>query len=146
MSLKRSGVVRNKEVNAKICRVLDANLNRAKEGLRVCEDVCRFVYDDASLTRRLKAIRHSLTDIGISMRPALIKVRDIDADVGKPSIRRELKRKDIKDIVYANMQRIKESIRVLEEFTKLGQPKKSGILKSLRYKIYALEQDIIKKV
>ena len=31
----------------RIYRVIDANLNRLKEGLRVVEDIKRYVFDDA---------------------------------------------------------------------------------------------------
>ena len=54
----------------KLYRVMDANLNRAKEGLRVCEDICRFVYDQRQWTSGLKTIRHQLTEsaAGIGIR------------------------------------------------------------------------------
>ena len=42
-------------------RILDACANRAREGLRVVEDYCRFVLDDAFLCGELKRLRHDLT-------------------------------------------------------------------------------------
>src|SRR5436309_796194 len=42
-------------------RVLDAGGNRAREALRVVEDYCRFVLDDAVLSGELKQLRHDLT-------------------------------------------------------------------------------------
>lgn len=138
--------MRNSPFNKKIGRVVDANFNRAKEGLRVCEDVCRFVYDDSRLTRQFKGVRHDLSDIVVRMgQGPILGARDIAADVGKVTTATELKRRNIKDIVYANTQRVKESIRVLEEFAKLFSPQAAVSLKSLRYKIYALEQAIINK-
>ena len=135
-----------KAFNPQIHRVIDANFNRAKEGLRVCEDICRFVYGDASLTRRFKNVRHAMTAILLKMNTSfLVRARNIQQDIGKSSIQRELKRKNVQDIMYANIQRAKESIRVLEEFTKLLNQKTALDLKSLRYKIYVLEQDLIKK-
>ena len=126
--------------------MIDANFNRAKEGLRVCEDVCRFIYDEPRLTRQFKDIRHGLSNIMKKMQPSMMMAcRNIQDDVGKISIKHELKRTKIKDIVYANSQRVKESIRVLEEFAKLFSPKAAISLKSLRYKIYALEQILTKK-
>src|SRR5437764_734146 len=38
-------------------RVLDAAANRAREALRVVEDYCRFVLDDALLSGELKQLR-----------------------------------------------------------------------------------------
>lgn len=45
----------------KLSRIVDANFNRAKEGLRVCEDICRYGFDLKKETRQLKDIRHALT-------------------------------------------------------------------------------------
>ena len=46
-------------------RLLDANLNRAAEGLRVADDLARFVLDDAGLSGEFKAIRHGLVAAGV---------------------------------------------------------------------------------
>ena len=132
-----------KTLHSQIHRVIDANFNRAKEGLRVCEDICRFVYDDASLTKSFKNARHALSAILLKIdSSSFIRARNIQEDVGKLSTRRELTRQNVRDVIFANIQRVKESIRVLEEFTKLLNQKAAVDLKSLRYKIYALEQKI----
>lgn len=125
-------------------RIIDANFNRAKEGLRVCEDICRFILNHQQATRNYRAIRHQLTTI-MSLLPIkkIIDARDIVSDVGKETVAKELKRKEVNDIFYANSQRIKESIRVLEEFTKLCNKKCAQDLKLVRYKIYALEKKIV---
>ena len=47
----------------KLLRIIDANLNRAREGLRVCEDISRFALGDKTATRALKSIRHGATDL-----------------------------------------------------------------------------------
>jgi hypothetical protein len=49
------------------------------------------------------------------------------------------------DIYYANSQRVKESIRVLEEFAKLRNKQVAEKLKKLRYRVYALEKKIIER-
>ena len=130
--------------NQKILRILDANFNRAKEGLRVCEDVCRFILDDRSKTRQFKTLRHRLS-ARISVLPfgKLMECRDINGDVGKSSTAVELKRTNVSDIFYANSQRSKESLRVLEEFAKLLNPDLAEDLKKIRYQIYALEKKVI---
>ncbi|HCI44389.1 MAG TPA: thiamine-phosphate pyrophosphorylase [Candidatus Omnitrophica bacterium] len=125
-------------------RVMDANLNRAKEGLRVCEDICRFVHDHRQWTRGFKTIRHQLTEsaagIGISN---LVAARHIEGDVGRKTLNSELARRRVDDIFYANAQRVKESIRVLEEFAKLKDRHTAEDFKKLRYRMYALEKRII---
>jgi len=135
-----------KQVDQKIFRVLDANFNRAKEGLRVCEDICRFIQEQPSWTRSLRQIRHGLTDIQCSLsRKVLLGNRDIVGDVGKGSLEAEFSRRNVRDIFYANIQRVKESIRVLEEFMKLVDKKKAQVLKSSRYKIYDFERKSCEK-
>lgn len=127
-------------------RIIDANFNRTKEGLRVCEDICRFVFDDQGATRRYKHVRHQLTAAmaGLNIH-ALIGSRNITADVGRRSTRTEFKRSGSMDIYYANSQRVKESLRVLEEFTKLRDKRISEKLKRLRYRAYELEKNIIER-
>ena len=130
----------------KLIRVVDANFNRAKEGLRVCEDICRFFLDSSSLTKNFKDIRHSLTDSlsGLKLTNIILS-RDIEKDVGRSTSKSELKRAKIYDIFYANIQRVKESLRVLEEFTKLINGNVAVSIKEMRYKVYALEQKVVKK-
>ena len=128
----------------KLLRVLDANFNRAKEALRVCEDICRFLLDDPKKTAEFKTLRHRLTSIIDTLPLAdLIKSRDIEKDVGKKTFETELQRRNIFDIFYANSQRAKESLRVLEEFTKLLNSQRAMDLKKIRYEIYGLEKRVI---
>ena len=124
---------------------MDANFNRAKEGLRVCEDVCRFVLDARNLTKSYKTVRHCLSEIVTETGPEMIRARGIERDVGRKSATGEFNRKSIKDIFFANSQRAKESIRVLEEFAKLRHKRHAERLKRLRYQVYALEKKVIER-
>jgi hypothetical protein len=49
------------------------------------------------------------------------------------------------DVFYANSQRAKESLRVLEEFAKLRDRRLAEDLKKLRYQVYALEKNVIER-
>lgn len=128
----------------KINRVIDANINRAKEGLRVCEEIARFILDNRQLTSNLKIIRHDLTSLSTSLvsRDELLKERSSIKDVGRFIKGNELKRNGLNDIFFANIQRVKESVRVLEEFSKLINLKAALGFKSIRYKIYEIERKI----
>ena len=129
--------------DVKLYRVMDANLNRAKEGLRVCEDICRFVYDERQWTEGFKAVRHRLTDAAAGLDiPKLVAARHVEGDVGRKTVNSELTRRKIDDIFYANAQRVKESIRVLEEFAKLKDRRIAEDFKKLRYNMYALEKRV----
>jgi hypothetical protein len=96
------------------------------------------------LTRAFKDVRHELTGImaGMDIQRAL-EARHIQGDVGRATSVSESKRKDINAVFLANTQRVKESLRVLEEVTKLIDAGVSSRLKVLRYKVYALEQKVI---
>ncbi len=128
-----------------LLRILDANFNRAKEGLRVCEDICRYVWDAKALTSSLKDLRHALTEAvkPVGLLDALAS-RDIQGDVGRATTASEAKRQDIPAVFWANAQRVKESLRVLEEITKLLNVKSADHIKQLRYRFYALEQKSLK--
>ena len=135
------------KINEKsLYRIVDANFNRAKEGLRVCEDICRFVFDQKNQTRKWKNLRHRLTEVVSSFGlKRIVQSRNIAGDVGKATTKIELKRNKMMDIFCANSQRVKESVRVLEEFAKLLHKGKAQELKKIRYQVYALEKEIVEK-
>ena len=96
------------------------------------------------MTRAFKDVRHGLTSImaGLDIQKAL-EARYIQGDVGRGTSVSEAKRKDISAVFWANSQRVKESLRVLEEVAKLLDRRISSKLKTLRYMVYALEQKVI---
>lgn len=132
-----------------INRIIDANINRAKEGLRVTEEISRFILNSKAFSAGLKKIRHDLDGLSARFAPelkSLLKERDAACDVGADISAGELKRKDIRDIFFANMQRVKESIRVLEEFAKLKEAGLSLKFKRMRYRLYVIEARIGRKL
>ena len=130
-----------------INRIIDANINRAKEGLRVCEEITRFVLNSRGLTQDLKKTRHAMAAIVKQFGSLeLLEVRSSFKDVGRTIYANELKRKDLQDIFFANIQRVKESIRVLEEFAKLENAPLAIRLKRIRYGIYDIEKKIAEKI
>ena len=136
-------------MNNKVFRIIDANANRLREALRVCEDITRFILSDKRSMQNFKSLRHKafLTikkfDQGEMI---LIKFRDSEKDVGKRTIKSEAKRKDVADIFKANMKRAEESVRVLEEFSKLSKPHLSNRFKSMRFELYSLEKGIVERL
>ena len=131
-------------MDKRVLRVIDANLNRLLEGLRVCEEIERFIVCNSQLTSGFKRLRHKVTAASKSWNInslCLINSRDSRKDIGRPSIESELKRGNLQDIFYANIQRAKESVRVLEEFAKLDNPKTALNFKDLRYKLYQIEKE-----
>lgn len=144
-SLKKSSGISRKN---NIYRIIDANLNRIKEGLRVCEEITRFILDNRKLSALFKKIRHQIDTLAGKIYPAslLLKGRRSNSDVGRFNSYGELKRNNCKDIFRANIQRIKESLRVLEEFSKLVDIKTSAGFKQLRYKVYEIEKESFENI
>jgi len=121
----------------KVERLIDANLNRLREGIRVIEDINRYVYDNQELTPKFKTLRHSIQKAYNSNR---ISNRNILGDIQKKSIATELNRTSLEDIVIANFLRAQESSRVLEESFKLIDVELSEHFKNIRYELYELER------
>jgi len=131
-----------------IWRAIDANFNRIREGLRVSEEVTRFVWDDKALTKRLKSARQRIQGIYKEI-PNISKIiatsRNSQDDIGKKSSFAEMRRGSANEIFYANIQRSKESARVLEEFLKLIDARLSDRCKSLRFYLYEIEKRALAK-
>ena len=129
-----------------LLRLLDANFNRSREGLRVCEDVCRFILNDSGASSELKTLRHGVTK-SLKKFPAedLLGARDVAADGGKGFDPREKTRTGWRDLYFANLERAKEALRSLEEVSKLVKPGESAAFKKLRFKLYAHEKKITRK-
>jgi thiamine-phosphate pyrophosphorylase len=126
-------------------RILDACANRAREGLRVIEDYCRFVLDDAFLSRSLKEMRHDLTaalnELSASL---LLEARETQHDVGvELTTTAELERDSLRDVARVNFKRLQEALRSLEEFGKVHSPRLGQTLELLRYRVYTLESAVI---
>jgi thiamine-phosphate pyrophosphorylase len=145
--------------------MLDANANRAREGLRVIEDYARFVLNDAGLQTDLKSLRHDLTTALKPFLPDAILHRDTPGDVGTTAaIASEYRRADFEDVVVAAGKRLGEALRAIEEVLKTF-PRNTGVspvsnslgtggtpvlreadapetVESIRYRFYAIEQRI----
>lgn len=119
-------------------RVIDANLNRLKEGIRVIEDMARYKDNNKDLSSKLKNLRHlaKIDDI-----QDLLKSRDAQNDVLRPTIASEMERSSLDSIIISNYKRAQESSRVLEEIYKLVEPELSERFKHIRYELYTLEKD-----
>ncbi len=123
-------------------RIIDANLNRCREGLRVLEDIARFTLNDDTLSQKFRIIRHKLIEADSSRN--LLTSRDASGDVGaqKPAAR---PRGNLSDLVTANSRRVQESLRVLEEFAQIPDVMSninSDWFKSARFTVYSLEKEL----
>lgn len=126
-------------------RILDASANRAREALRVIEDYIRFALDDAFLSGELKRLRHDLTEALSSVGTVrLLAARDTLQDVGTTlKTDAEQQRHSLLAVVRANLKRLQEALRSLEEFGKLHSINLGQTLEKLRYRSYTLERAIL---
>lgn len=128
----------------RIFALIDANLNRAREGLRVLEDYARFVQRDLAPTTALKELRHELVAAELAFRnscPQAMQRRDVAADVGtQVTTAGEMQRENITDVITANARRVQEALRSLEEFGKTVDGCFAAAVKQLRYRSYGVEQ------
>jgi len=126
-------------------RIIDANANRAREGLRLLEELARFQLDDPNLTEQFKSLRHALAE-ALSLLPisALdrLNARDTPGDVGTSiSTAAERERRSVDSLAAAAAARSSEALRVLEETSKLLAS--SGTrFETLRYRLYELERTL----
>ncbi len=128
-------------------RIIDANLNRAREATRVAEEHARFVLDNAALTGRLKAMRHALrelADLADAGSGRLISARDTSGDVGTSlSVPMEMTRATPRDVLAAAFKRLQEALRAIEEHAKVECPAAASKAEALRYEAYAVEAEML---
>lgn len=131
-----------------LLRIIDANYNRAKEAMRVAEDVARFHLADARLTNLFKRLRHDLTRALLTLKipdRKLVAARDSEEDVGRRSLILDKKNPRWKDLLLSNLKRAEEASRVLEEVSKMAAPKRAAAFQRIRFRLYELEKLSLQK-
>jgi len=124
--------------NLGVVRLVDANLNRLKEGIRVVEDIARYHDNSLQISSQLKALRHQCK---LDFLEQLLQSRDITNDVLKATTKSEQQRDSLISLLIANYKRAQESARVLEEMLKTIDTNMSQTFKNIRYTLYGLEKE-----
>ena len=124
-------------------RIIDANLNRASEGIRVVEDIARFSYNNKEMASKLRSARHSLRKKTDHLKDELLSSRDSVKDIGRViSSSNNLDKKDhVSNIINANFKRAEEATRSIEEVLKLTDYNLSKEVEQIRFFIYTLEKE-----
>lgn len=122
-------------------RILDANLDRAREGLRIIEEWCRFGLNSANLATDCKNLRQDLAKWHtIELRMA----RDTPGDAGTVLTHpQEEERSSLEHLLQANLCRVQEALRVLEEYGKVYHAEMGSAFKQMRYRVYTLESQLL---
>ena len=121
----------------RIYQIIDANLDRAREGLRVLEDWARFGLGKEKYVEKIKNFRQIL---GKNHLDVYKQSRNHTEDKCKGLTHKEqIKRKTSEQIISSNSARVQEALRVIEEFSRLQNHELSKIASEIRYEIYTIE-------
>ncbi len=125
-------------------RILDVNLNRANEALRVIEEIARFYLDNKDLSKELKYARHELNKSLSSSYEDLLKSRDTENDIGT-DISNPTNKISLINVYQANFKRLQQALRALAEFSSLNNISNNSF-EELRYRSYTMEKEMFKEL
>ena len=134
--INSQSAIRNSQL---VWRLLDANANRAREGLRIIEDTARFVLDKPAAAKALRALRHGLDELLRDHYKPLLLARDVARDSGRLNPARAYKG-GIGALLAANFKRCEEALRVIEEYGRVLSPGAVKRAQALRFKVYQWEK------
>ncbi|MBD2665962.1 thiamine phosphate synthase [Richelia sinica] len=124
-----------------IHRILDANLDRTREGLRIIEEWCRFGLNNPHFAGECKRLRQEIAQWHTAeIRAARDTAGDTGTDLTHPQ---EEQRANVSSLLQANFCRVQEALRVLEEYGKLYHPNMGKAFKLMRYQVYTLESNLM---
>ena len=127
--------------DSRISQIIDANLDRAREGLRVLEDWARFGLGNEDFVIKIKNFRQIL---GKNHLKIYKQSRNYIEDQCKGLTHSEqIHRKSPSKIISSNSARVQEALRVIEEFSRNHNNKLSKIASEIRYEIYTLEIELL---
>ena len=136
--------------------LIDANANRAREGIRTAEDYIRFSVRYTRWAMELKKIRAAITTVINShfAEAELIASRNVPGDPGRPKqpISKVVSKEDGPpagtaeaplQVARRGLKRAQEALRVLEEYLRAQYPDSSAQLSQHRYLLYDAEQWLV---
>ncbi len=127
----------------RISRIIDVNLNRLTEGLRVVEDVVRLGLERPRLLASIRSLRTRVSVETRVLRRRVIAGRDSGSDLGRGDRFDRTGRSNLEDVLLANFKRAEEASRVLEEVLKVAEPKLAVRMKAVRFRLYDIEKNAV---
>ncbi|MBN2790102.1 MAG: thiamine phosphate synthase [Candidatus Delongbacteria bacterium] len=127
-------------------RIIDANINRMAEGIRVLEDHSRFISENKEINEKLRNIRHNSRKILIELDSDLISARESLSDNGlEISGKSKLDNKTTdKELIISNFKRIQEAVRSIEENLKvIDEYDKGKQFEQIRFEVYDIEKQYL---
>ncbi|HOJ30628.1 MAG TPA: thiamine phosphate synthase [bacterium] len=123
-------------------RIIDANFNRVREALRVVEDILRFSNAGKNTISDIRKIKHDLcTQYFKTFGYRALATRDITADPGRKHA--PYRADTLTQILTRNFMRAEEGLRCIEECSRIVNPESTDTWQAIRFKIYAIEQQIV---
>ena len=132
---------KNQPQDLRISQIIDANLDRAREGLRVLEDWARFGLGKEDFVIRIKNLRQILGKNHLEIYKASRNYIN-DKCKGMPHDE-QINRKSPEKLISSNSARVQEALRVIEEFSRIHNMQLSKIASEIRYEIYTLEIELL---
>ena len=130
-----------KAEDLRIYQIIDANLDRAREGLRVLEDWARFGLGKEKFVQKIKNFRQILGKNHLKVyKQSRNHIEDKCKGLTNPE---QINRKTADQIISSNSGRVQEALRVIEEFSRVHNHELSKIASEIRYEIYTLEIDLL---
>ncbi len=132
-------------IDPRTARIIDVNLNRLTEGLRVVEDVVRFGLENRRLLAGIRKLRTQIGRDVRALRKQAIGSRRSETDLGRSDRFDRAKRRNLEGVLLANFKRAEESARVLEEVVKVAEPGLAAKFKAARFRLYDLEREAVER-
>ena len=128
-----------------VWRLVDANANRAREGLRVVEDTARFILERSDASAALRQLRHRLDQLVRRHYATLLRHRDVDADPGRTNASAK-HRGGVPALLATNFKRCAEALRVLEEYGRVLSPRAVHEVQAIRFQVYQWEKKLLQSI
>lgn len=129
-------------------RLLDANANRAREGIRTTEDYFRFLVEDESVAKSLRNIRREVTTAAEKYFGArcLLAARNSREDLGRPAessaLEAQAEPQTPRTVALRGLKRAQEALRVLEEYGRNVSGEATLTFSRMRFALYEVESHL----
>ncbi|MCS7258199.1 MAG: thiamine phosphate synthase [candidate division WOR-3 bacterium] len=131
-------------------QLIDVNLNRLFEALKIVEDITRFYLINNKSLKKLRALKHNLYPKLEKIRTKVLWARASNKDLGRsPDFDLEAKKEGyfpLQKILKTNFSRAQEAARSLEELFKSQDNNLSKLFKATRFALYDLEKILLDQV
>lgn len=128
------------DMDPSLHRIIDAEINRIAEAVRVAEEYFRFTAQDTLTYRRLKELRHRVRSMLPRSLERTVSFRDSVRDPGAELDESSEIRSSAQEVARLNFKRAQEALRSVEEYLKAVSSEHAAMYKRMRFELYTLEK------